>query len=245
MEQKYRDILYKNYDVMLTKGEALEDSEAEKQTIAKYFERNYLPYFPSNKECMIADIGCGKGNFLYACQKQGYKNIIGIDLSEQNINYCKKQDYPCIQSEGLEYLKSNKNTLDVIIFNDVIEHLTKDEVLEMILAMKDALRENGKVFVKTLNMANPYTGPACLYIDFTHETGYTEMNLVQIFENLGFADVMVFGADIYVFKGFVNFAAKIMSKMICRSLRFKSHLFGRKSIKIFEKSLICVAQKGV
>lgn len=40
----------------------------------------------------------------------------------------------------MEYLDGHKNEFDVIIFNDVIEHFTKDEVIKVYESMKNSLK---------------------------------------------------------------------------------------------------------
>ena len=243
MDLKYRDYLYKNYARNLSMSEMASNFDKQLVLINRYFIKNYLPHFPADKSIAIIDIGCGKGAYLLACKMNGYSNVTGVDLSESNVKFCIEHEIPCEQKDGYEYLKNAKDSYDVIFFNDVIDHLTKDEVIDMLLVMKEALRNNGIIIVKVTNMANPYTGPAGRYIDFTHEIGFTEISLKQVFDALEFSNVMVYGAKIYIKNNPLFWIASIVEKITSFTLFLLSYLYGRKSIRIFTKNLICVARK--
>lgn len=194
----YRKLIYASYGNHLDNSSNFKKFDKEKRAFDKYFKLNYLKHLPEDKGCKILDIGCGKGTFLLSSIKYGYKNVEGIDVSEENIDFCRKQNLKCLRIDGITFLKENLGIYDVIIFNDVIEHLTKNEIVEMLLAIKDALKNEGIIIIKSPNMANPYTSLASLYIDFTHETGFTELSLKQLLGAIRFSSVSIFGSDIYI-----------------------------------------------
>jgi len=75
-------------------------------------------------EHIILDIGCGEGITLEKLIKTfPNKNIKGIDYIEENIEICKK--YGLLVEYGSVYnLKIENNSVDCIVFLEVIEHLT-------------------------------------------------------------------------------------------------------------------------
>lgn len=242
----YRDYIYEGYRSHLDASSTFKEYEKEKKMIHRYFLRNYSGFFPNDKNCRILDLGCGKGFYLSACIKSGYSNCIGIDLSKSNIDFCKDIDINCQQSSALDFLREKieeRYFFDVIMLNDVAEHLTKDEFFELIIEIKCALNENGIVMIKVPNMANPYVGLAGRYSDFTHEVGFTETSFEQIFRSLAFKNVKVIGTDIYVFNNPINYIAKLFTKLHGWFLYLMSYIYGRKTIRIFEKSILCVAKK--
>jgi 2-polyprenyl-3-methyl-5-hydroxy-6-metoxy-1,4-benzoquinol methylase len=239
----YREIIYKDFSSMLERVSVSKDETKEKEIVFRYFKRNYLPFMPENKDAAILDLGCGRGLFINACHMAGYSNVTGVDISPSNIEYCKKQGYECIEQDALEYLAERKDSFDVIIWNDVIEHLYKDEIVESLIKIKSSLRDKGRLILKTLNAANPYVNGTGRYIDFTHEISFVDISLDYLLKALDFENVTIKGTDIYIFGGPVNFLAKVIAWLICKRLYLVSWLFGRKSIKIFEKDLIAIAYK--
>lgn len=74
------------------------------------------------KEDKILDIGCGAGRTTINLFKNGYKNIIGLDLSTNLINYAKsysqenKLDINFVNGDATK-LEYDNNTFDAVIFS--------------------------------------------------------------------------------------------------------------------------------
>ena len=239
----YRTMLGDDYDDILKLSEIHSNHEKEKIMMRKYFKRNYLSMFPTDKSSVILDVACGRGMYIDACISNGYKNVSGIDLSPSNIEFCRSQGYLVEKANLFDFLKVNKSKYDIIMLNDVIEHFYKDEALSALNLLHDALMENGLLIIKTFNAANPYTASASRYIAFDHEIGFTECSLDRVLRGVGFRNVCVKGLDIYVTGGLLVLVAKLIATLVCFYLRLMSILFGRTSIKIFTKNLIAFANK--
>ena len=62
-----------------------------------------------NKDIRIVEIGCGHGAFQYFIQKFGYKNSIGVDGSQEQVNLSKKLNIDnIIHGDLVEYIKKLK-----------------------------------------------------------------------------------------------------------------------------------------
>ncbi len=84
----------------------------------------------------ILDVGCGEGITLEKLiKKLPDKNIKGIDYIQENVEICKKQSLP-VEYGSVYSLKEKDNSIDSVIFSEVIEHLTNH---------KKALREINRV----------------------------------------------------------------------------------------------------
>jgi len=122
------------------------------------------------------------GHFLYFLNKMGYSNFIGIDISPQQVAFVRKYiTNNVILADGFDFLKEairRREHFDIIVLNDVIEHIPKVKILELLKLILNTLKPGGKVFIKTGNMWNPFN-LGIRYIDFTHETGFTEDSLYQ------------------------------------------------------------------
>lgn len=128
--------------------------------------------------------------------------------------------------------------------NDVIEHFNKKEILDLLGLINNKLTKNGKIILKTLNSANPILSSSSRYINFTHETGFTEESFAQVLKISGFKDCKVFAPDIYIFNNNpINFLAKTASKILNLLFQQLFKLYGRKTTKIYTKNLIAVATK--
>lgn len=242
---KWKERVYASY--MSNGFHSAHNRNKEFEMHGKYFKKNYLKFMPKDKKARILDLGCGMGQFLYFCQKEGYRNYAGIDASKENIEFIKsshflKEGRVC-RSSIIGFLADKKECYDVVVLNDVIEHLTKQEVFDVLDAVMASLKKGGVFLVKTPNMANPFVNTAGRYIDITHETGFTETSMRQVLRAVGFKDIHITGTDIYVLNPMISLAAKAVSKIFNFFLRMMSALYGRTSIKIFEKDILAAAYK--
>ena len=92
-------------------------------------------------------------------------------------------------------------------------------------------------------MANPFVSTAGRYIDITHEIGFTEVSMRQVLRATGFKNIHIVGTDVYVLNPVVSSIAKIVSKVINLFLYILSSLYGRTSLRIFEKDILAIAYK--
>lgn len=244
MKQGYRDYIYGNYADSLQYNLISKNLKKEREMIYKYFRKNYLPFFPKNKNCRILDMGCGFGGYLWAMKKCGYNNVVGIDTSDSVVEFNRKQGMHAIHSDMKSFLQNKKNFCDVILLNDVIEHLTKEELFEILGLLKCALRFGGVLILKTCNLSNPITGASGRYCDLTHELGFNEISMRQVLLAAKFDNVKVIGADIYVCYLPFAYVLKFLAKVNNYMWYFLNCLYGRTNIKIYEKNIIAIAYKN-
>lgn len=113
----------------------------------------------------------------------------------------------------------------------------------MLDGISKVLKTGGVLLIKTPNRANPFVSSAGRYIDITHEVGFNEESMSQVLKASGFKDIKIVGTDVYVLNPIISIAAKILSKIINTILFMLSALYGRTSIKIFEKDILAAAYK--
>jgi SAM-dependent methyltransferase len=159
---------------------------------AGFYHRLLAPSLESvPTESRILDIGCGQGLLVYALNSFGYKNVQGIDLSEQQVAVGQKHGLPC-HAVSREYLfdlaRTAPATFDLIFLMDVLEHLDKAEQLRALTAISDLLVPGGRLILSVPN-ANASFGLRWRYIDWTHETAFTEHSLEFILLNSNFTDL--------------------------------------------------------
>jgi len=168
-------------------------SRKEYDLYAKVSKKRFRNILPKNKTAKIIDIACGAGHFLYFLQKEGYLNTQGIDLSWEQLDVAKKMGVKNLKQANLfEYLSKYSQCFDMVIANDIIEHLKKDEVFQFLDLIYQSLKPSALFLVSTSN-AQSLFGSASVFCDFTHEQGFTPESLYQVLRVFNFKDVKVFG----------------------------------------------------
>jgi 2-polyprenyl-3-methyl-5-hydroxy-6-metoxy-1,4-benzoquinol methylase len=194
----------------------------------------------------ILDLGCGMGHFLNFLEVEGYSNYLGVDISEENIEFCKKNGFNVEKGNIFDFLKKSPDTYDAIIMNDIIEHLEKIEIVNLLKIIFQKLNNGGRLIIKAPNASNPIMASSSRYCDFTHEVLFTEESLSQVLRISGFTQVSIYPQDLYVFYyNPLNYLAKILNFLLNGTFRLLFHFYGRKTTKLFTKNIIAVAIKEV
>ncbi|MGO9061825.1 MAG: class I SAM-dependent methyltransferase [Candidatus Binataceae bacterium] len=184
----YREVLYGSYRATHY-GAVNPGDSASLSAASESYDLLFGKHLPSNRNVRLLDLGCGSGFLLEYLLRSGYSQAEGIDLSNDQVEYCKKRRLPVQRAEALEFLSDNRGW-DLIISTDVIEHLRKNEVVAFLFAIRDALKPGGQVIIRTGNASSIY-GPIARWCDFTHEVFFTERSLRQVLLACGFANVTV------------------------------------------------------
>lgn len=71
----------------------------------------------------ILDVGCASGGFLHYLHKQGLRGLYGIDPTAKFINNIKVKTRYHISIGSADSIPFNDNTFDVLVIDNVIEHL--------------------------------------------------------------------------------------------------------------------------
>ena len=130
----------------------------------------------------LADLGCGRGDYLDSFKKLGYE-VCGLDASP-NIEDL-PHSYAFINFE--EELISLPKKYDFIFSKSVIEHLrTPDNLFSVTY---EGLKKNGVAVIMTPSWEYNYWGP--FYIDHTHVTPFTKTSLKNALHMAGFEEVEV------------------------------------------------------
>jgi len=182
----YRKVIYDNYVSLWTNHKGFSDETALRE-YGRVYEFYMKDLLPENKNAAILDVGCGGGKCLAWLATKGYVNLRGVDLSPEQVAVAKQAVSNVIIGDGIEFLTDRKNEFDLIIALDVIEHLTKEEVFELLYRCHEALRPGGRLIMQTPNAAAPM-GPSIQFGDFTHEVGLTPSCLENLVRVVGFTD---------------------------------------------------------
>ena len=117
------------------------------------------------------DLGCGCGYLLQVLEKNGYKNLFGVEIDKKQMENAKKnlKFTKLYKIEITKFLKKVKDKFDIIILYDVIEHIPKNNIINLLNLIYKRLNNNGILIIKTPNADLPLTAGKMRYIDFGHE----------------------------------------------------------------------------
>jgi len=106
------------------------------------FVEDILSSFES-KDVKILDFGCGSGAALDVCKHLGFKQTLGLDVSDYCIESTRQKG---IRAEkiGTEFPEI-KEVFDLILCLDVLEHLQDD--VDYLSKLRKLLRDNGRILV--------------------------------------------------------------------------------------------------
>jgi hypothetical protein len=105
----------------------------------------------------------------------------------------------------------------MIIANDIIEHLKKDEVVDFLDLIYSSLKKGGLALIGTCNSMS-LLGSITIFDDFTHETGFTPNSLAQIMQICNFNNIKVYG-ECPVIHDFISAIRRLIWLVITSMLR--------------------------
>ena len=166
-------------------------------------QKHYIPYLLENTNIVnsagsfFLDAGCGRGEFLSLLSEHNFK-AKGVDINEYSIARLRAKGFDVAEADIIEYLKSvEDNTLIGLSSFQVIEHLTKEYVKEMINLAYEKISNKGVIILETFN---PYCYTSCgsFYIDPTHISLISPDDLKFTLEYAGFKNVkIIFCTPVY------------------------------------------------
>lgn len=190
-EFKYRELLYNDYFNSQSGRTFQLNIEKKLITEGHILSNEILPLLPSDRNSAVLDMGCGFGSLIHVLKKNGYLNLKGIDLSAGQVKVAHEIGLTEVELQDLlPYLKNHTASFDIITGIDIIEHFSKDELVEVLTCVKNALKPNGIAIFRTPNLDAPF---ATLFSngDFTHENYLNYSSANQLMLALGFQNISV------------------------------------------------------
>lgn len=190
MKQDYRKTFYDSY-VSTFKTEHLDTDPRVRKDALLGIKHRFGPIFKDCKhDLSILEIGCGPGYLMEYLTNFGFKDVVGIDLSEEQINVARSRGLNAKNADAIDYLSEITNKYDIIIAIDFIEHLHREEILELFRYVQLALRTDGMIVIQTPNGEGLFPQHV-IYGDLTHSTIFTENSLKQLLQLTGFRKITV------------------------------------------------------
>lgn len=183
----YKEKLYSAY---VKSGQSrLSDIQWQKKD--PYVEYVISSHITDRIDALIVDLGCGYGKYIYRLKEKGYTNCKGVDISAEQVEAAHKAGvYEIEQGELLTFIKKQPDDIDVVLLMDIIEHLTYQEIFDLIDEVKKKLSGTGKIILHVPN-AEGIFGMRIRYGDLTHEVSFTPSSINQLFNTMGFKKIFI------------------------------------------------------
>jgi ubiquinone/menaquinone biosynthesis C-methylase UbiE len=147
----------------------------------------------------VLEIGCGHGGICIYASMVGAKEVVGIDLSdealssaedlkskiEKETNYLLPIQFKKMEAESLKF---DEDELDVIIADNVFEHV--DNILSVLKECGRVLKSGGRIIVPNFPSYRSKFGPHVKYgvkIPWVH-IFFTEKTIVEVMHTLAKSD---------------------------------------------------------
>jgi len=138
----------------------------------------------------VADLGCGRGEFLEACRDAGVE-AIGVELHAAQVAAAREAGLTVEQGDLVEWLRSRAPaSLDGVFSAHVIEHLPFEQLPDVFREIHRVLRPGGLGLLETVNPHNPVAF-RLFFLDPTHQRPLFPEVLDLIARGAGFAAVGV------------------------------------------------------
>lgn len=98
-----------------------------------------------DRDSRILEIGCSGGLLLAELRARGYRNLTGIDISDDAMDLCRARELHDIHVMDAQNPTLADTSYDLIIASDVLEHLSDES--QALLRWKGLLRPGGSLIV--------------------------------------------------------------------------------------------------
>jgi len=243
MPDSYREKIYTDYGTKFQKAEN-DNSIARMKRWGRSYLWHFRSWLPDSKQSAIVDLACGFGKFLQLLKDAGYVNVTGVDLSHDQVELARKVQDNVIEMDILEFLAEHKETFDLIVAMDIIEHFKKDEVLNVLSRLNQSLKNGGRIILQTPNAESPWSGHY-RYGDFTHEISFTPSLLRHLLELNGFSEIEFREFSPVPFgNGPVSSIRYVLWRMVAMILWLWNMIeLGNAGSGIYTRSMVCRAKK--
>jgi 2-polyprenyl-3-methyl-5-hydroxy-6-metoxy-1,4-benzoquinol methylase len=238
--EEYQKRIYQSY--LSSQGRHSDDMEARRPYLQSIIHR----HFPADRNAYIVDLGCGMGSFVHFLRSAGYTNVIGVDISAEQVAAAAKMGIRgIVQEDFTTWLhRCADASLDVAISFDTIEHMTKPELLACADEICRVLKPGGLWIVHTANAEGVFGGRV-RWADLTHEQAFTRDSLGQVFAVSGFEHAAYY-EDAPVVHGVMSFGRRAFYTLFRWAVRIYwiAETGERSNKQIFSQNILAISSKN-
>jgi SAM-dependent methyltransferase len=139
----------------------------------------------------VLDLGCGRGEFLELLAGMGVKSW-GVDLDPDLVKAAVNRGLTVDHTDALRCLQGlDDASLGGLVLIQLVEHLSAQEVVDLVALAAEKVRPGGQVFAETVNPQSLYVFAHSFYLDPTHLRPVHPAYLAFLFREAGFSTVEI------------------------------------------------------
>ena len=141
---------------------------------------------------LFVDIGCGRGEWLQRWQGK-VERLVGIEIDSDMITLGRAKGLEIIESDALAALdKFEDKSVSLITIFHMIEHITHDELSNLLSECYRVLNDHGILIIETPSIDNILVSTNTFYLDSTHISHINADRLQFLLKTRGFDQSKLF-----------------------------------------------------
>lgn len=135
----------------------------------------------------VIDLGSGTGQLCALALERGATHAMGVNLSKQEVDFARKHSRAEFVIDDITHFLHSQpdDSTDRIFALNILEHLDKDTLLELLTQSLRVLRPGGRLVAMVPNATSPF-GSMTRYWDFTHHNAFVPSSVRQLTRLVGF-----------------------------------------------------------
>jgi len=182
--------LYQNY-MSQFKGTTGGSARRFSKRNLRWLKSRLLPLLAGvSRRGRILEVGCGGGQLLGFLAGEGFTGCFGVDIGSEQVALARLAGLDVRHGDLIHELQQFHHEIDAIIAVDVLEHISRERLLEFGQCCLRAIRPGGVILLQTPNGEGLHSGHV-IYGDLTHRTIFSESSITQYLKLVGFVGVTV------------------------------------------------------
>lgn len=185
------------------------------ETCANGLVRWLRDWLPADKNASCLDLACGCGEMQYLLEREGFTNTTGVDLCQEELQQARSfVSGDLVNDDILTFLQNRPaSSVDFISALNILEHLPKDRLQEVLREAQRVLRPRGTLVAIVPNAVSPF-GALSRHWDITHEWAFTTNNFRQLAALTGFDHRVQFRETRPVAHGIVSLIRSLLWRFL-------------------------------
>ena len=191
---------------------------------------------------IVFELGAGAGHFIQYLKSLGFTNVYGVDLCAPMVENARAQGLDVRLENGLDHLASvPDHSFGALVAIDIIEHLSKKELIDLFAHAFRVLKPGGVLIIKTVNGQGLFPGQI-MYGDATHVTILNPGSLGQLLVMAGFGEP-TFRESSFFGRGKKAWLRRVLWRLIKRLANLCRWADANKTQELWSENMICWTTK--